>query len=334
MAEFIYTFDTTLRDGSQTNGVNFSLQDKITIAKLLDDFKIDFIEAGWPGTNVTDTDFFENPPDLKHSKIVAFGMTKRFGKKDVLFENLLKAKASVISVVGKTWDFHVLEALNISLEDNLKSISESVLKIRESGKEAIFTAEHFFDAFKHNSSYALECVKTAFDAGARWITLCDTNGGTMPDEIYRIVQETTSVIPAENLGFHAHNDTGNAVANSLIAVKAGIRLINGTINGLGERCGNADLTTVIPNLILKMGYKTSIPQDGLKKLTRLSHCLYEILNVSPEKRQPYVGSSAFAHKSGLHVSAISKNPKSYEHIDPEEIGNVRHVSVSEQSGKA
>lgn len=334
MTDFIYTYDTTLRDGSQTDGVNFSLQDKITIAKLLDDFKIDFIEAGWPGANATDTAFFENMPDLKHSKIVAFGMTKRIGKKDDIFENLLKTKASIISVVGKTSDLHVLKVLNITLEENIQSIKKSIEEVKQAGKEAIFTAEHFFNAFKSNSSYALQCIKTAFDAGARWIILCDTNGGTLPDEIYQIVQQTAAVIPAKNLGIHAHNDTGNAVANTLVAVRAGISQVSGTINGLGERCGNADLTTVIPNLILKMGYKTSVQEKELKNLTHLSRCLYETLNVSPEKRQPYVGSSAFAHKGGLHVSAVNKNPKSYEHINPEEVGNVRHISVSDQSGKS
>ncbi|MBO5997094.1 MAG: citramalate synthase [Alphaproteobacteria bacterium] len=334
MTNFIHIFDTTLRDGAQTNGVNFSMQDKIAIARLLDDFKIDFIEAGWPGVNTTDTEFFKNLPKLNHAKIVAFGMTKRFGKKDTTFENLLKTRAPIINVVGKTWDSHVSDVLNIKLEDNLKSIDESIREIKLNGKEACFAAEHFFDGFKNNPDYALECIKTAFNAGARWITLCDTNGGMMPDEIEPIIKQVIKVVPAENLGFHAHNDTGNAVANTLIAVKAGVRQINGTINGLGERCGNADLITVIPDLILKMGYKTSITEDGLKKLTHISHYLYEKLNISAEKRQPYVGTSAFAHKGGLHVFAVNKNPKFYEHINPEKIGNVRHILVSEQAGKS
>ena len=334
MANFIHIFDTTLRDGSQTSGVNFSLQDKIAITKLLDNFKIDFIEAGWPGVNATDREFFENLPELSHAKIVAFGMTKRLGKQDHVFENLLKTKAPMINIVGKTWDFHVSEALNIRLEDNLRSIEESIHEIKQVGKEACFAAEHFFDGFKNNPTYAMECIKTAFNAGVRWITLCDTNGGTMPDEVYQIIKEVSKVIPSENIGFHAHNDTGNAIANSLMAVKAGAHQINGTINGLGERCGNADLTVLIPNLVLKLGYKTSISTEELKNLTYISHTLCERLNVSPEKHQPYVGTSAFAHKGGLHVSAINKNPKLYEHVSPEAVGNVRHVLVSEQSGKS
>ena len=334
MSEFIYTFDTTLRDGSQTGGINFSLQDKIAIAKLLDSFKIDFIEAGWPGSNATDTAFFENLPTLTHSKIVTFGMTKRIGKKDAVFETLLKNKAPIINIVGKTWDFHVLEALKISLDDNLKAIDESIRTIKSVGKEAFFDAEHFFDGFKNNPSYAIQCVKTAFEAGAKWIILCDTNGGTMPDEVYQIIKEVSKIIPGENLGFHAHNDTGNAIANSLIAAKAGVRQINGTINGLGERCGNADLMAIIPNLMLKMGYKTSVSNENLKNLTHVSHALYERLNISPKKSQPYVGSLAFSHKAGLHVSAINKNPIFYEHIPPETVGNVRHILISEQSGKA
>lgn len=333
MSEFISIYDTTLRDGAQTDGIDFSANDKIDFAKTLDRLHFDMIEGGWNGANPTDTLFFKNPPSLTFSTLTTFGMTQK-KENDPVFQAWAETPVSTFTLVGKTWDFHVTHALGITLEENLTNIYQSVKHLTDLGKTVLFDAEHFFDGFKNNKDYTLKAVEQAFKAGARWIVLCDTNGGCLPFEIERIVLETAKVIPHEHLSIHCHNDTGNAVANSLAAVRAGVRQVQGTINGLGERCGNADLTTIIPNLVFKMGFETSLKEEELKQLTHLSHSLYERLNKVPPVNQPYVGTSAFAHKGGLHVSAINKNPKSYEHIAPECIGNQRKILISGQSGKS
>ena len=335
--EQLYIFDTTLRDGAQTQGVDFSVDDKVKIASALDNLGVDYIEGGWPGANPTDTEFFQKKHNFKNSILTSFGMTKKTGRSadnDPGLSALLNSNTPAVCLVGKSWDFHVDIALGISNEENLENISESTKHFVKEKKEFMFDAEHFFDGYKANSKYALSCLKAAFDQGARWIILCDTNGGTLPHEVSKIVNEVIKVIPGKNLGIHAHNDTGNAVANSLAAVWAGVRQVQGTINGLGERCGNADLISIIPSLVLKMGFETGVSQENLKKLVTVSHSLDERLNRSPSRSAPYVGESAFAHKGGLHVSAVEKDPKCYEHIDPELVGNHRHIVVSDQSGKS
>ena len=333
----VYIYDTTLRDGAQTQGVDFSVADKVAIAVDLDRLGVDYVEAGWPGANPTDDAFFATPPALGRAKLAAFGMTRRSGRSadnDPGLQAVLEPKTPVVTLVGKTWDFHVDVALGVSLDENLKMISESVAHAKKRGGEVMLDAEHFFDGWKANKKFALDCIKAAHDAGARWIVLCDTNGGTLPHEIDEIVREVTKTIPGDRLGIHCHNDTGNAVANSLAAVRAGVRQVQGSLNGLGERCGNANLITVIPNLILKMGYTTAIGADDLKRLTHVSHALDEKLNRAPDRSAPYVGESAFAHKGGLHVSAVEKDPKSYEHVPPELLGNRRHIVMSDQAGRA
>jgi 2-isopropylmalate synthase len=335
--ERVYLYDTTLRDGAQTPGVVFTTQNKQDITHKLDALGIDYIEGGWPGANPTDTEFFANLPKLKNSKMVAFGMTSRHSLKiaeDESLNNIIKTGIKFITIVGKSWDFHVKSALRISNEQNLKMIADSVKYLVSKKIEVIFDAEHFFDGYKANKTYALACAKAAFDNGARWVALCDTNGGTLPFEIEEIVRETAKEIPGNHLSIHCHNDTGNAVANSLMAVKAGVRHIQGTLNGLGERCGNANLISLIPTLVLKMGFNTGLSQKSLKNLTHTSHYLNDLLNNISDQYAPFVGSSAFAHKGGLHASALSKNSKSYEHIDPELVGNKRQILVSNQSGRA
>jgi 2-isopropylmalate synthase len=337
MGERIYLFDSTLRDGAQTQGVDFSVSDKAEIAIALDRLGIDYVEGGWPGANPTDDAFFADPPKLDGARLTAFGMTRRAGRSadnDPGLRALLAPKTMAVCVVGKTWDFHATVALGVPLEENLRMISESVAHLKNRADEVIFDAEHFFDGYKANRDYALSCLQAAHAAGARWIVLCDTNGGSLPHEVERIVTEVAQSIPAERLGIHCHDDTGNAVANSLAAVRAGARHVQGTLNGLGERCGNANLVTLIPTLMLKMGYETGITPDGLKRLTQVSHALDERLNRAPQRGAPYVGERAFAHKGGLHVSAVEKDPRSYEHIAPELVGNRRHVVVSDQSGRA
>ena len=333
----IYLYDSTLRDGAQTSTVNFSVRDKIEIAKILDNLGIDYIEGGWPGANPTDDEFFLNLPKLKKSKFSAFGMTKKSGNSaanDSGLNALINSKAQSICIVGKAWDFHLKHALKISEQENLQMISDSIKQIVQKKKEAIFDAEHFFDGYKANSKFALSTIKTAYDAGARWIVLCDTNGGSLPSEIFTIIKKITQEIAGENLGIHCHNDTGNAVANSLAAAEAGVRQIQGTLNGLGERCGNANLVSLIPTLMLKMGYNVGIDEKNLKNLSHASHFLDDLLNKERDKFAPYVGKFAFAHKGGLHVSAIAKNPKSYEHIEPEIVGNQRQIMISDQSGRS
>ena len=337
----IYIFDTTLRDGAQTQGVDFSIDDKQKIALALDNLGVDYIEGGWPGANPTDTEFFQKKINFKNSKLTAFGMTKKTGRSaanDPGLSALLNSKAPSICLVGKSWDFHVDVALGISNEENLENIKESTKHFVKEKKEFMFDAEHFFDGYKKNPNYALSCIKTAYDNGARWIVLCDTNGGTFPDEISKIVREVSKIIPGKNLGIHAHNDTGNAVANSLAAILSGARQIQGTINGLGERCGNANLMSIIPTIHLKENFSkdfvTNIKSSNINKLTQCSRLLDEILNRKPNKHLPYVGAAAFSHKGGLHVSAVQKNPKTYEHITPEDVGNVRNIVISDQSGKS
>ncbi len=333
----IWLFDTTLRDGGQTRGVDFSVSDKIAISQALDEFGIDYVEAGWPGANPTDDQFFEKPPILKKSSLVAFGMTRRGGRStenDPGFNAIINAQTDATCLVGKTWDFHVNTALNISMDENLKMIKESLQAASARGKEPMFDCEHYFDGFKSNSDFALECVKAAFDGGAHWIILCDTNGGTLTDDVFEIVSKTKSFLPQANIGIHCHNDIGLAVANSIAAIKAGARQVQGTINGLGERCGNADLITLIPTLMLKLGYKTSIPEEKIAKLLSLSRMVDDRLNLVPNSHAPYVGSAAFAHKGGLHASAAQKDPRTYEHIPPETVGNERSFVISDQIGRS
>lgn len=339
--EKITLFDTTLRDGQQTPGIDFSVEDKIAIAGMLDEFGLDYVEGGYPGANPTDTAFFSKKRTGRAS-FVAFGMTKRAGvsaSNDPGLAQLLQAKSDAICFVAKSWDYHVKVALGCSNEENLEAIRESVEAAIAAGKEAMVDCEHFFDGYKANPGYALACAKAAYDAGARWVVLCDTNGGTQPPEIREIVSAViASGVPGASLGIHAHNDTGQAVANSLAAVEAGVRQIQGTLNGIGERCGNADLVTIIPTLALKETYasrfETSIDRDKLEGLTRLSHAFDELLNRSPDHQSPYVGASAFATKAGIHASALLKDPRTYEHVVPESVGNFRKVMVSDQGGKA
>ena len=338
--ERLYLFDTTLRDGAQTQGVDFSIEDKRQIAGLLDKLGIDYVEGGYPGANPSDTAFFEKK-QTSRAKFCAFGMTKRAGRSvanDPGVAALLQAQADAIVFVAKTWDYHVHVALGCTLTENLESIADSVKAAIAAGREAMVDCEHFFDGFKDNPGYALDCARTAYESGARWIVLCDTNGGALPDEIERIVGEVVKVIPGERVGIHAHNDTGNAVANSLAAVRAGARQIQGSLNGLGERCGNANLVSLIPTLALKPTFadqfETNVSQEALHSLTRVSRTLDELLNRAPDRHAPYVGASAFATKAGIHASALVKDPRTYEHVPPESIGNKRKILVSDQSGRS
>ncbi len=339
MARRIYLFDTTLRDGAQTQGVDFSASDKIAIARALDDLGLDYVEGGWPGANPTDDDFFANPPSLKTAALTAFGMTRRAGRSaanDPGLTGVLSGGTNTVCLFGKCWDFQVDVALEIPHEENIAMIGDSVAHGVGLGKEIVFDAEHFFDGYKSNSDYAVACITAAHDAGARWITLCDTNGGTLPSEVFAIVTEIAKAIPGDKLGIHAHNDTGNAVAISLAAIEAGAAQIQGTINGVGERCGNTNLISVIPTLAHKYqgAYETGIDADRLTHLTGVSRLLDEILNRAPDSHAAYVGDAAFSHKGGVHVSAVQKDPRTYEHIEPELIGNRRRIVVSDQAGRA
>tara|TARA_B100000575_G_scaffold244622_1_gene208858 strand:+ start:63 stop:1664 length:1602 start_codon:yes stop_codon:yes gene_type:complete len=339
--ERLYIFDTTLRDGAQTQGVDFSLEDKEKIAAALDNLGVDYIEAGWPGANPTDTEFFQKKHNFKKSKLTSFGMTKKTGRSaenDPGLSAIMNSNTPSVCLVGKSWDFHVDVALGIKNEENLENISETTKHFVKAKKEFMFDAEHFFDGYKANPKYALSCIKAAYDEGARWVVLCDTNGGTLPHEVSKIVSEVSKEIPSKNLGIHAHNDTGNAVANTLAAVLSGVRHIQGTINGLGERCGNANLMSLIPTFLLKKDFsskfETRIESTDIKKLTQCSRLLDEVLNRKPNMHLPYVGAAAFSHKGGLHVSAVQKDPKTYEHVDPESVGNNRNIVISDQSGKS
>ena len=339
--EYLSLFDTTLRDGQQTQGVQFSTSDKHQIAAALDALGIDYIEGGWPGANPTDSAFFEDAPKTR-ATLTAFGMTKRAGisaDNDDVLAAVLNANTPAVCLVGKTHDFHVRTALGISLEENTANIAASFAHLTASGREAIFDAEHFFDGYKSNPDYALQAIHAAHDAGARWVALCDTNGGTMPGDIGRITRAVIdSGIPGSHVGIHTHNDTEQAVAGSLAAIDAGARQIQGTLNGLGERCGNANLTTLIPILLLKEPYasrfETGVSLEALADLTRTSRMLDDILNRVPLKQAAFVGGSAFAHKAGLHASAILKDPTTYEHVDPAVVGNARIIPMSNQAGQS
>ncbi|NVK45914.1 MAG: citramalate synthase [Rhodobacteraceae bacterium] len=337
----LYLYDTTLRDGQQTQGVQFSTEEKHLIADALDHLGVDYIEGGWPGANPTDSEFFADAPKTK-AQFTAFGMTKRAGRSaenDEVLAGVLNAGTDSVCLVGKTHDFHVTTALGITLEENIENIEKSIAHLVTQGREALFDAEHFFDGYKANPDYAIACCQAAYKAGARWIVLCDTNGGALPGEVYQITLKVIEAgIPGTHLGIHTHDDTGNAVANSLAAVNAGARQVQGTLNGLGERCGNANLTTLIPTFLLKEPYKstldTGVSEDALKSLVKTSRMLDDILNRVPLRSAPYVGASAFAHKAGLHASAILKDPTTYEHIPPETVGNARIVPMSNQAGQS
>lgn len=337
MSGRVYIFDTTLRDGTQGEGISLSVEDKLKIAQKLDELGVDYIEGGWPGSNNKDIEFFERVKslNLKHAKVSAFGSTRRKGVKpeeDANLNKILESGVQVASIFGKSWDFHVTTALETTLEENLAMIHDSVRYLKDHGLEVIYDAEHFFDGYKSNPEYALATLEKAHAAGADWIVLCDTNGGTLPDEIKEIVSIVCERIPAA-IGIHAHNDCELGVANSLAAVQAGARQVQGTINGYGERCGNANLVSVIPNLQLKLGYEV-ISADQLRSLTAVARYISEIANVSMPINQPFVGTAAFAHKGGIHVSAIRKHPRTYEHIEPELVGNKQRVLVSELAGQS
>lgn len=339
--ERLYLFDTTLRDGQQTQGVQFSTSEKQQIARALDALGVDYIEGGWPGANPTDSEFFAAPPATR-ATLTAFGMTRRVGRSaenDDVLAAVLNAGTPAVCLVGKTHEFHVTTALGVTLEENREAIASSIRHLVAKGREALFDAEHFFDGYRANPDYALSCLNAALKAGARWIVLCDTNGGTLPSEVGRVVAEVIAAgIPGDRLGIHCHDDTGNAVANSLAAVEAGARQIQGTLNGLGERCGNANLTTLIPTLLLKEPYasrfETGVTRAALAGLLKTSRMLDDILNRVPLRSAPYVGASAFAHKAGLHASAILKDPATYEHIDPRLVGNERVIPMSNQAGQS
>jgi 2-isopropylmalate synthase len=339
--ERLYLFDTTLRDGAQTNGVDFTLHDKLALAGMLDDLGIDYVEGGYPGANPLDTELFSTDRKLESTTFTAFGMTRRPGRStsnDPGLASLLDAKADAICFVAKSWDYHVRVALETTEEENLASIRDSVKAAKAKGREVLLDCEHFFDGYKANPKYALACAKAAYEAGARWVVLCDTNGGALPHEVAEIVGAVVKHIPGDHVGIHAHNDTEQAVANSLAAVRAGARQIQGTLNGLGERCGNANLCAILPTLMLKDAYAskfdTGVAPDALKELTSVSRLLDEILNRAPNRHSAYVGPSAFAHKGGLHVSAVQKDPRTYEHVPPESVGNQRHILVSDQAGRS
>ncbi len=339
--ERIYLFDTTLRDGQQTPGIDFSVEDKVQIAGMLDQFGLDYVEGGYPGANPTDTAFFAKKRTQRAS-FVAFGMTKRAGvsaSNDPGLATLLQSKSDAICLVAKSWDYHVRVALGCTNEENVESIRESVKAVATSGREPMVDCEHFFDGYKANPDYALACAKAAYESGARWVVLCDTNGGTQPAEVGEIVRAVIAAgIPGASLGIHAHDDTGQAVANSLAAIEAGVRQVQGTLNGIGERCGNANLVTIIPTLMLKPAFadrfETGVSAENLAGIARLSRAFDELLNRAPATQAPYVGSSAFATKAGIHASALLKEPETYEHVPPETVGNTRRVMVSDQGGKS
>ncbi|GGK37252.1 citramalate synthase [Salinarimonas ramus] len=340
MTARIHLFDTTLRDGAQTTGVDFSLADKIAIAGHLDALGVDYVEGGYPGANPLDTELFREKR-TQRARFTAFGMTKRAGRSaanDPGIAALLDAEADAICFVAKAWDYHVRVALEIEPEENLAAIRESVAAAIARGREAMVDCEHFFDGYKANPDYALACARAAYEAGARWVVLCDTNGGTLPSEVAAIVTRVSEVVPGDNLGIHAHDDCGCAVANSLAAIEAGARQVQGTLNGLGERCGNANLVTLIGTLALKPRFAerfaTGVTPEALSRLTPVSRAIDELLNRQPNRHAPYVGASAFATKAGIHASAVLKDPKTYEHVEPERVGNLRRVLVSDQGGKS
>ena len=338
--ERLYIFDTTLRDGAQTAGIEFSLEDKIAVTRLLEELGVDYIEGGYPGANVVDDQFFAEKR-TRRAIFTAFGMTKRAGRSvanDPGVQALINSRAEAVCFVGKAWDKHVRVALEITLEQNLNNLRESVAAGVAAGKEVLVDCEHFFDGYKADAAYALRFVEVALEAGARWVVLCDTNGGCMPSEIGGIVREVLRVAPGEKLGIHAHDDTGQAVANTLAAVDAGVRQIQGTLNGIGERCGNANLVTLIPTLMLKPlfseRFELGISAAQLGELTRISRAFDDLLNRAPARQAPYVGASAFATKAGIHASALAKDFSTYEHVPPESVGNERTIMVSQQAGRS
>ncbi|VTS05587.1 citramalate synthase [Tuwongella immobilis] len=333
----IAIYDTTLRDGSQGEGINFSLQDKLLLTRKLDDMGIDYIEGGYPLSNPKDFEYFQQVRslELKHAKIVAFGMTRRKNThpaEDTCIKALMDANTPVVTIVGKTWDMQVREVIGATLEENLLMIGDSIKYLRDHGRRVFYDAEHFFDGYRHNPEYALQTLKAAEAAGAEVVILCDTNGGTMPETIAERVKLVRQHLSCE-VGIHCHNDCDLAVANSLIAVAHGVTQVQGTINGIGERCGNVDLVSVVANLSIKYGYEVLQP-SSVKRLTELSRYVYEVANMNFRNGQPYVGASAFAHKGGMHTHAVAKNPVSYEHIDPAQVGNERRILVSELSGQS
>ena len=334
----VLIYDTTLRDGTQGEKINFSAEEKLRIAQRLDDMGFHYIEGGWPGSNPKDARFFElaKHTRFKHARLSAFGSTR---KPHIRSENcpnlaaIIQAETPVVTIFGKTWDLHVRDILDISLTENLAMIRDSVAYLKLHGKEVIYDAEHFFDGYKNNAAYARKTIEAALSAGADWVVLCDTNGGSLPSEVTTIIAETAALIPLNRMGIHAHNDGDLGVANSIVAVQAGVRMVQGTINGFGERCGNADLIPIIANLQLKMK-KRCLAEETLRHLTSLSNYVSEVANVPPQNSQPFVGRSAFAHKGGVHVSAVIKNPTAYEHIRPEQVGNKQRVLVSDLAGKS
>ncbi len=332
----IQVYDTTLRDGSQGEGISFSVQDKLMIARRLDEAGFDYIEGGWPGANPKDVQFFEEAKKVvfRHAKLAAFGSTMRAGGKpaeDQVLKGLLDAETKVITIFGKSWDLHVREVFKVELDENLRMIHESVKYLKSKGREVVYDAEHFFDGYLANPEYALKTITAARDAGASVLVLCETNGGNMPSVVGRIVAEVQAKLK-HPIGIHTHNDTAMGVANAIAAVEAGAVHVQGTINGIGERCGNCDLVPVIANLELKLGLRC-LPSGKLKELTELSRFVSEVCNEAPAKGQPYVGQSAFAHKGGVHIDAVKKNPKTYEHVDPLLVGNARKHLVSEIGGR-
>jgi 2-isopropylmalate synthase len=333
----IVLYDTTLRDGAQTQGVDFSTADKWAIAAELDRLGIDYIEGGWPGTNPTDDAFFADPVPLHHARLTAFGMTRRHGRSaanDPGLNAVLQANTQSVCLVGKASDLAVECALGIAPADNLALIGETIQEAAGRGREVLFDAEHFFDGYKRNPHYALSCLRSARQAGASWLVLCDTNGGTLPEQISHIVGAVAAALPNVPIGIHAHNDTETAVAGTLAAVAAGARMVQGTMNGLGERCGNANLIALIPTLMLKLGYQTNVGDDGLRRLKAVSRMIDERLNRAPNRHAAYVGENAFAHKAGLHAASVARDSTTYEHVPPARVGNRRHVIVSNQSGRA
>jgi 2-isopropylmalate synthase len=341
VTERLYLFDTTMRDGQQTADVSFSLEEKLKLAAMLGELGVDYIEGGFPGANATDTEFFSERRSFAQARFTAFGMTRRPGRSaanDPGLQEVLRAEADACCFVAKSWDYHVEVALGTTLEENLACIRDTVREAVARGRETMIDCEHFFDGYKANPDFALACAKTAYEEGARWIVLCDTNGGTLPHEVARIVSEVVQHVPGTHLGIHPHDDTGCAVANALAAVDAGVRQIQGTLNGLGERCGNASLVSLIPTLKLKSHYRDrfdiGVSDESLKGLTTLSRALDEMLNRNSNRHAPYAGANAFATKAGIHASAILKDPRTYEHVEPEAVGNHRRLLVSDQGGKS
>jgi 2-isopropylmalate synthase len=337
-AQQVFIYDTTLRDGTQGEKINFSAEEKLRIARRLDEMGFHYIEGGWPGSNPKDVRFFEMAKGhtFKNARLTAFGSTRKAGVRPESCRNikaLLKAETPVVTIFGKSWDLHATEILGVTLKENLAMIHDSVTYLKGKGKEVIYDAEHFFDGYRKNQTYALKTIKTAFAAGADWIVLCDTNGGTLPHDLTDAVQKVATFVPLERMGIHVHNDSGLATANSIAAVQAGVTMVQGTINGYGERCGNANLISVIANLQIKMNRKC-LTAAALGQLTNLSYYVSEVANVRPAPYRPFVGQSAFAHKGGVHVSAVAKNPEAYEHIKPELVGNYQRILVSDLAGKS